>query len=209
MIRLTRSAAVPMLTASFLMTACSGSGSSGSPSTATNNATTTPSSSAPPSTVPKPETFTSKHYGYTLAVPAGWTSRQAFGKWDGETELDGNSAQVDLIGQPADTMGVWVAAARWKRDLAAYTTYLVAWNARYHGDTCPPKPDTRQRVTVGGQPGVLLAYNCGILVNNVGTVHDGVGYFFAFIDRGVATATNPTDRATFLEMLRSVKLPGG
>jgi hypothetical protein len=209
MIRLTRSVAVPMLTASFLITACSGGGSSGSPSTAASNATTTPSSSAAQSIVPQPETFTSKYYGYTLTVPAGWTTRQALGKWDGKLGLDGSSALVDLIGQPSVTKGVWATAASWKRDLAAYTTFLIAWNARYHGDTCPPKPDTRRHVTVGGQPGVLLAYNCGILVNNVGTIHDGVGYVFVFIDRGVAAATDPTDRATFLKMLRSVKLPGG
>jgi hypothetical protein len=209
MIRLTRSVAAPMLIASFLMTACSGSGSSGSPSTAASNATATPSASPSQSSVPKPATFRSKHYGYTLTVPAGWTTRQALGKWNGKSGLDGTSALVDLIGQPSVSKGVFVAAAPWHRNLAAYKNFLIGLNAQYHGDTCPLRPDTRRHVTVGGQPGVLLAYNCGILVNNVGTVHHGVGYLLVFIDRGVATATDPTDSATFLTMLRSVKLPGG
>jgi diaminopimelate decarboxylase len=142
-----------------------------------------------------------------LTVPAGWTSRQAPAKWDGESELDGSSALADLLGQPGETQGVWAAAARSKRDLAAWASFMIAWNAHYHGDTCPHRPNTRNRVRVGAQPGVLLAYNCGILVNNVATVHNGVGYFFVFVDHGVAAATDPTDHATFLKILRSVKFP--
>jgi hypothetical protein len=149
----------------------------------------------------------SKAYGYTITVPASFTLRQAFGKWDGHSELDGNSASVDLIGQPADTTGVWAAAARSKRDLASDAAYAITWNAHYHGDTCPHQPNLRQRITVGGQPGVLLAYNCGILVNMAVTVDRGVEYWFVFIDRSVARATDATDHATFLTMLNSVRFP--
>jgi hypothetical protein len=138
-------------------------------------------------------------------MPAGWTSRQALYKWDGEEEIDGTSNQVDLLGQPSVSKGVIAAAAPWKRDLAAYTSYTITWNAHYFGDHCPAKPNTRSTVTVGGEPGVLLAYNCGILVNYAATVHHGVAYRFAFVDRVVAAATDPTDHATFLNMLKSAK----
>jgi hypothetical protein len=103
------------------------------------------------------------------------------------------------------TAAAWAVATRWKRDLAAYTRFLTGWNVRYHGDTCPPKPRTRNPITVGGQPGTLLAYNCGILINVAATVHGGIGYMFVFRDPGVAAATDPTDRATFLKILRSVQ----
>jgi hypothetical protein len=191
-----------MLTTSFVITSCSSGGSSGSSPAASSAAATSSQSTAP-----LPTTFTSKGYGYSLTVPAGWTSRQAFEKWDGQSELDGTSVMVDLLGQPSVSRGVFIAAARWKRDLAAYATFLIAWNANYHGDYCPQRPNARSRVTVGGQPGVLLAYNCGILINNVATVHDGVGYLFVFVDRGLAAATDRTDHATFLRILRSVEFP--
>jgi hypothetical protein len=201
-----RATAALLLTGIFVITSCSGTGSSGSSSRVSSNAATTPSSSgASQSSAPEPTMFKSATYGYTVTLPSGWSSRQAFAKWDGQSELDATSALVDLFGQPSVSRGIFAAAARWKRDLAAYTTFLISWNVTYHGDTCPPKPSSRNAITVGGQPGVLLAYNCGILINNVATVHDGVGYFFVFVDRGVAAATDPTDHATFLKVLRSVQ----
>lgn len=197
-----------LLAAASLIASCSSGSPSGSSSPRSSDTSATPeSTSASQSVPPKPRSFTSKTYGYTLTVPAGWTTRQAFAKWDGESELDGTSASVDLIGQPADTKGVWAAAAPSKRDLAADTAFAIIWTAHYHGDYCPSRPDMRNRVTVGGQPGVLLAYNCGILVNTALTVNHGVEYWFVFIDRGQAAATDPTDRATFLAMLSSVRFP--
>lgn len=199
-----------LLAAFFVVASCSSSNSSGSSSSAASSAvSTTPQSSAAPpeSSPPTPKTFTSAAYGYTVTVPAGWTSRQAYAKWDGESGLNGDSAYVDLLGQPGETRGVWVAAAPRKGDLAAYTTFLIAWNFHVHGDTCPQRPNMREPVMIGGQPGILLAYNCGILVNNAATIHDGVGYFFAFVDHDLAAATDPTDHATFLKILKSVQFP--
>jgi hypothetical protein len=54
---------------------------------------------------------------------------------------------------------------------------------------------------------VLLAYNCGILINHAVTVHHGVGYDFAFRDPTVAAATDPTDHAALLDILGSVQFP--
>jgi len=51
---------------------------------------------------------------------------------------------------------------------------------------------------------VLLAYNCGILINIATTVRHGVAYQFVFRDGGVPAATDPADNATFMQMLRSV-----
>ena len=84
---------------------------------------TTSPRSAPPAT-----TFRSHAYGYSLTVPVGLTPRQAFAKWDGKSELDGDSAYVDLIGDPAESRGVWVAATPWKQDLAAFTAYIYLLN---------------------------------------------------------------------------------
>jgi hypothetical protein len=189
-----------LLAAVTAIASCSGT-------SATGGASTTPprsSAAAAQSIPPKPTTFSSKAYGYSLTVPAGWSSRQAFAKWDGESELDGDSALVDLLGHPGESKGVWAAAARSPRNLTADTTFAIIWNHHYHGDTCQ-RPPTRSRVTVGGRPGVLLAYNCGILVNQAVTVRHGVEYWFVFVDRGVPAATDPPDRAMFLDILRSVR----
>jgi hypothetical protein len=209
MINKARAAAAMMFAANVVITSCSGSGSSGSSgsSQASSSAVVSPSSSsASQSSAPEPTTFTSETYGYTVTVPMGWTTTQAFEKWSGQEELDGTSVLVDRFGQPSVSRGMFAAAAPWKRGLTAYTTYLIAWQAHYH-EQCPNRPNTKNPVTVGGQPGVLLAYNCGILINNVATVHDGVGYLFVFVDQGVASATNPTDHATFVKLLSSVQFP--
>jgi len=199
-----------VLVAVTLIASCSGSSPSAQSSAAAGGGRATLSQSsvaAPPTTPPTSRTFTSAAYGYTLTLPPKWASRPAFEKWAGEEELDGSSTLADIFGQPSESRGMFAAAARWKGDLRSYWKFLIAFNAHYHGDHCPQRPNARRLVTVGGQPGVLLAYNCGILINNVATVHDGVGYVFVFVDRGVAAATDPTDSATFRDILRSVRLP--
>ena len=58
--------------------------------------------------------------------------------------------------------------------------YLIASTARYHSDTCPRRPNGQAGIAIGGRPGVLLEYNCGILINLAATVSHGVGYVFTF-----------------------------
>lgn len=81
---------------------------------------------------------------------------------------------------------------------------MMAANARDHGDTCPAKPETKHRITIGGGPGVLLTYNCGILINLAAAVHHGVGYQFGFRDPTVQAATDPADQTAFLAILESI-----
>ena len=54
---------------------------------------------------------------------------------------------------------------------------------------------------------MLLGFDCGILINSAVTVHDGMAYVFGFRDPSVHAATDPTDRATFLALLKSVTFP--
>jgi hypothetical protein len=131
-----------LLAALLLIASCSASSTPSSSSPASSQTGSTPRSSGSSQVSADPTTFTSASYGYTLTVPAGWTSRQAFEKWDIQSELDGASILADLLGQPSESRGIFVAAARWKRDLAAYTTYLIAWKAHYH-EFCPQRPNTR------------------------------------------------------------------
>lgn len=186
----------------FAITSCSGSDSSSS--AVSSSVATTPSSSvASTSTASEPTTFTSARYGYKVTLPADWVAIQSLGKWNGRSGLAYDVAQVDQWG--SGFPGGFGVAAPWKRDLAANTKYLINWTIRNHGDTCPAKPATRDRIRIGGEPGVLLAYNCGILINEATAVHHGVAYWFVFRDPGVAAATDPTDHAMFLKILRSIR----
>lgn len=196
-----------ILAATFVTASCSGSGSSGSTSRQASSAvvTTFSSPSASQSTAAQPTTFTSATYRYTVTLPPGWVSSQAAEKWSvyDPFGLDRYSAQADQFSSPSDVVS-FVVADHWKRGLAAWARYWIAATTRTH-ESCPPKPSTTNRVTVGNQRGTLLDYNCGILVNIAATVHHGVGYCFSFVDDFVHAATDPTDHATFLKMLKSVQ----
>jgi hypothetical protein len=150
--------------------------------------------------------FTSAEYAYTVGLPAGWTSVAAGKKWDGKSGLSSDSPEVDQFVSPA-AASAWGVAGRWDRDLTAYATFLIRWTERFHGDTCPSKPQTRSRITIGGQPGVLLEYDCGILINVAATVYGGVGYHFGFRDPAVHAASDPADHADFLHILQSAQFP--
>lgn len=204
-----------LLAAVVVVASCSGSGGSASSSPAPSHVaatSATSSASQTAATTPTPTSFTSATYGYTVTVPAQWLSVQATKRWDGKAGhamagLSHDAADVDQFVYNSN-LSSWAVAAPWKQDLAAYTTALIAANARYHGDSCPAKPQARTRITVGGSPGVLLTYNCGILINIAGVVHHGVGYRFGFRDLNVHAATDPADHAAFVHILESVQFPG-
>ena len=153
-----------------------------------------------------PTSFTSETYRYTLTLPAGWTSAQASKTWDGKTGLKSDSAEVDQFLAPADVTSTGVAAPS-DQTLAASTDALIAATVQYHSDTCPPTPEAQDPITIGGDPGMLVAWNCGILINIAVTVHNGVDYQFLWRNPAVHAATDPTDRSEFLSMLESVQFP--
>lgn len=154
----------------------------------------------------KTTSFTSETYRYTLTLPAGWTSAQASKTWDGKSGLKSDSAEVDRFFAPATVTATGVAGPS-DQTLAASTDALITATVKYHSDTCPPTPEAQDPITIGGDPGMLVAWNCGILINIAVTVHNGVGYQFLWRNPSVHAATDPTDRAAFLAMLETVQFP--
>jgi hypothetical protein len=188
--------------ATCLIASCSaGATSTSSPSVAGPGATGS-SPSQPASTV----RFDSPEYGYAVTLPTGWTANQAYSKWDGKTELSKDSFDVDVFVGPSSAIS-FAAAAGWTHGLAAYARYLIASTERYHVDTCPRRPNRQAGIAIGGRQGVLLEYNCGILINIAATVRHGVGYVFTFRDDSVQAAFDRTDHAVFAATLRSVEFP--
>jgi len=206
------------LAVALLVGACAAGGSPASQAAAEPSPTSSaaaPSSSAPaespsPTASPTPAAsttpFTSKTYGYSLTPPAGWTTIQATAKWDGKGAPTHDVPEADQFISPGPA-SAWFFGAPTSKDLAAREAERVAANAKDHGDTCPPVPESQDPIEIGGEPGVLSSYDCGILINTAVTVHDGVAYVFGFRDPAVHAATSPDDRALFLGLLESVKFP--
>jgi len=168
---------------------------SASPSPSTQEQSSPPAGSA---------TFTSETYGYSLALPNHWTSVQASASWDGKGAPGSDDAVVDQFIGPAAAYS-WAYAAPTTKGLAAYATATIEATVEDHADTCPADPDAEDSIQIGGQPGTLLAWNCGVLVNQAVTVQHGVGFFFGFLDQSVHAATDAADRKLFLKLLSSVQ----
>ena len=99
-----------------LLAGCSSS------ATPSPKATSTQSAPAAASTPAAPRTFTSRHYGYTGALPAGWSSdTQATQQWNGQGAPGDEDSVVDLFSGPGG-VEAWAMAAPTKQSLAAYTT---------------------------------------------------------------------------------------
>jgi hypothetical protein len=171
--------------------------------TAAPSPTVSPSVKTSP---PRPTVFTSELYGYTVTVPAGWTSAAAILRWDG-TKQPGPEAETDQFVGPGD-MTAWAFAGPFRGDLTAFVADRIAATARDHSDTCPvAEPEINERLQIGRQAWVLLGWDCGALINTAVTVRAGVAYTFNFRDLDLRAATDPDDRAIFLSMLDSVELP--
>jgi hypothetical protein len=149
--------------------------------------------------------FRSPFYGYAIPIPTGWSATPATTRWDGESQPS-LGPNVDLISGPH--LVVLGFAGPFAGDLAAFTADRIAANARDHADTC--RPDALQSdepTTVGGQPGVLLTWSCGALVEQAITVRAGFAYAFTIRDAGFQPALDQADLASVRSMLQSITFP--
>ena len=163
----------------------------------------TTSASATPAT---PTVFTSPMYGYTVTVPAGWVTAPAVLPWDG-TKQPGPDAEADKFDGP-DQIMLWAFAGPFDGTLAEFVQDRITANYRDHADTCPREaPDINEPVSIAGQSGTLLGWNCGAVINIALAVRAGVGYSFVFRDLAVPAASDPADSALFQSILDSVVFP--
>ena len=154
-----------------------------------------------------PTVFTSPLYGYSIAVPDGWTVGPARIRWDGSSAPGNDFSSVDRFVGP-ERLSAWGFAGPFSGDLAAFVSDRIAATARDHSDTCPvAEPEINEPLQIGGQPWVLLGWNCGALINTAVTVRAGVAYAFTLRDLAVEAASDPDDRAIFEDLLDSVTLP--
>ena len=176
------------------------------PSASASAAAATPVPTVAASSSAGPTAFTSKTYGYSLTVPAGWSVIQATAAWDGKGAPFHDVPEADQFVGPA-AASAWFFGAPTTKDLAGRVKEAIAANAAEHGNTCPAVPQVKDPIVIGSEAGTLLGYDCGILINSAIAVHKGKAYLFGFRDPAVHAATDPTDRAAFLQLLKSVRFP--
>ena len=166
---------------------------------------TTPSSSPSPSPSELLTTFTSQTYGYSVTLPKGWGGIQATERWDGKGSPGSVDADVDqFIDLAANDLGMWAFAAPTTKGLGAYVAGTIDGTLEEHGDTCPAGPVAQHPIDIGGQPGMLLAWDCGLLINQAVVVENGVGYIFGLRDPSVKAATDAGDRKLLAGLVDSV-----
>lgn len=202
------------LVALMALTGCSGQ--SGTPSSAPASVPVTAAASQAPSAAfatpaataaSTPVSFTSLLYGYSIALPAGWSVGAAMLRWDGASAPGNDEGTVDKFVSPS-TVSTFAYAGPIKADLDQFVKDNIAWTVRDHGDTCPATaPETTEPIQIGGEDGMLLSWNCGILINQALAIRDGTGFVFVMRDPGVQAATDATDRALLEDLLNSVTLP--
>jgi hypothetical protein len=202
------------LGALIALAACAGPAVTPSPAPASSliapTATVAATPVARPSSVPTPAlpvAFTSRVYGYSIVVPAGWAIGPAALQWDAASSPGHTDPVVDKFASPAD-VSAFAFAGPVTVDLTGFVQATIAWTVRDHGDTCPATgPEKTEPIEIGGEPGMLLSWNCGILVNDAVLVRGGTGFVLVMRDLSIAAATDPADRAILEVLLDSITFP--
>jgi hypothetical protein len=153
---------------------------------------------------------TSRHYGYTEALPTGWRlAKQATQRWNGTGGPGYDTNVVDLFIGPVQIQA-WAIAAPTQQSLPAFTARVIRASRAAH--PCSP-PQTSQGITIGGAPARLLGMQCpagsGFLVEIAVTVRHGIGFVFTSQNPTATTAADrANDRAAFHKFLAGIRFRG-
>lgn len=160
-----------------------------------------PSSRASGAGATAPRVFASRLYGYTVALPAGW-SAQPGQRWGGTGVPD----PVDIFrAQPY--VAAWAFTVPRPASPAGYATAITRTAAQL---PCPAAPQTRQPVTIGGVPAVLIGIRCpadgGALMLTAVTVRGQSTLVVTFEDSSGILSAERADRAAFRGLLTGIRL---
>ena len=152
------------------------------------------------SSAAKPGAFSSQNYGYSAALPAGWSGHQAAYAWNGGGSPGFEDSDVDLFGGPNGIIVIAYGAAS-PQSLAAYTRATAQATGAAH--QCPAVPASDQAITVGGAPARLLSTPCqGLPIETAITMHAGkAAVFVSQIPSGTRA-----DRAAFRRFLAGIRI---
>jgi hypothetical protein len=145
--------------------------------------------------------FSSRLYGYTVALPAGWSADPGE-RWGGT----GAPGPVDVFrGQPY--VAAWAFTVPRPANPAAWATAITRTAAQL---PCPAAPQTSQAVTIGGVPARLIGMRCpargGVLMLTAVTTGGQSALVVTFEDSSGISAAERADRAAFREFLAGIRL---
>jgi hypothetical protein len=197
-------ALLALLITAAVLAGCASSATTGAP-----GASAAHSRASGASTSAAARIITSRHYGYTEALPASWRpAAQATQQWNGKGAPGEQDSVVDLFYGPGGVEALAFAAPT-KEGLAAYARATIRGAAAAH--PCPAVPQTDQAITIGGAPARLLSMQCppgsGFLVETAVTIHAGTAFVFASQNPSGATANHRADRTAFRNFLGGIRFP--
>ena len=148
--------------------------------------------------------FSSPHYGYTMALPAGWAAQGAQ-PWDGPGSRGSGKDGVDVFRGPP-YVAAWTFAAPMPPSLAGYATAIARAAAQVR---CPAAPQMGQQVAIGGAAARLIGMTCpsqgGIYMLTAATTHKQTAVVFVFEDTSGVRGAQHADRVAFRELLAGVR----
>jgi len=146
--------------------------------------------------------FSSWLYGYTVALPAGWSAQQGQ-RWDGT----GAPSQVDVFRGPP-YVAAWAFAVPRPASPAEYATAITQTTAQL---PCPAAPQTSQAITIAGVPARLIGMRCpargGVLMLTAVTTRGPSALVVTLEDTSGMPSAERADRAAFREFLAGIRLP--
>jgi hypothetical protein len=146
-----------------------------------------------------PSAFTSQNYGYSGALPAGWSSHQAGYKWPGLLSPSFEDSDVNLITGPNGIVVMGYGTAT-PHSVSAYTKATVQAAPAHQ---CPAVPASDQAITVGGAPARLPSMRCqGLPIDTAITQFMQEAVVFA---SQIPSGTR-ADRAAFRRFLADIRI---
>jgi len=144
--------------------------------------------------------FSSWLYGYTVALPAGW-SAQPGPRWVGAP------GPADIFrGLPY--VVAWAFAVPRPASPAEYATAITQTTAQL---PCPAAPQTSQAITIAGVPARLIGMRCpargGVLMLTAVTTRGPSALVVTLEDTSGMPSAERADRAAFREFLAGIRLP--
>jgi hypothetical protein len=145
--------------------------------------------------------FSSRLYGYTVALPAGWAADPGQ-HWS----APGAPGPVDVFrGRPY--VAAWAFAVPWPASPVAYATAITRTAAQL---PCPAAPQTSQPAVIGGAPAWVIGIRCpaqgGVLMLTAVTAGGQSALVITFEDPSGISSAERADRAAFAELLAGVRL---
>jgi hypothetical protein len=195
-------ALIGLLTVAGVLAGCA------SPTAGPTNASPARSHAAGASTLTASRIFSSRLYGYTVALPAGWSGTQAVTRTAGTVALGFDDGSVDLFHGPPNVVA-WAFAVPPVPTLTAYATATARAAAEL---ACQPVTPAGQQITIAGVRATMLGTHCpspgGYYVLTAIPTRQRAAMVFAFEDSSGDLAAEHADRVAFTEFLTSIRFKG-